>query len=118
MPAPSLLNSGFYDDPSEGPSEDRQLTALEARIPTLLLEGLQRYAEHRIPAGGFLTAVLENNLKEAVQRADLQSQRSLTAIVMYCNNYLPRGSWGSPAAVRAWLASDIDAALAEESPDA
>lgn len=76
-------------------------------VPTHLLEGLRRYADGRVPTGGFLRAVLENNLKEAVQAADIESQRSLCAVVAYCYNSIPSASWGSPEKVNEWLAGRI-----------
>jgi hypothetical protein len=48
-------------------------------------------------------AVLENNLIEAVGRADMINGASIAAIVGYCYNELPRDCWQSPAAVKAWL---------------
>lgn len=72
-------------------------------IPSHLEEGLRRYATERIPTGSFLRAVLENDLKEAVGRADIESQRSLCAIVSFCYNNIPSASWGSPEKVREWL---------------
>lgn len=70
-----------------------------------MIEGLVRYKDHRIETGGFLRAVLENDLKEAVQRADLENQRSLCSIVAWCYNNMPAHAWGSPERVRLWLAN-------------
>lgn len=70
-----------------------------------MIEGLVRYKDHGTPTGGFLRAVLENNLKEAVQRADIDNQRSLCAIVAWCYNNLPSAAWGSPEQVRSWIMS-------------
>ena len=72
-------------------------------VPPMLLEGLERYRDQRIPTGSFLRAVLENNLKEAVGRADTHSQLALCAITSWCYNNLPSNSWGSPEKVTAWL---------------
>jgi len=66
-------------------------------------ESLARYVKHRIPTGGFLQAVLENNLKEACGRADDQNQATLFHIVSYIYNELPFNCWGSPERVRQWL---------------
>ena len=52
-------------------------------------ESLARYVEHGIEPGGFLRAVLENNLKEACGRADHQNQATLFHIVSYIYNELP-----------------------------
>lgn len=65
---------------------------------------LDRYINHKIPTGGFLRAILENNLKEACARADNINRHRLFEIVSYCYNDIPSGSWGSPEKVEAWLA--------------
>jgi hypothetical protein len=53
-----------------------------------------------IMPGGFLTAVLENNLSEAFGRADMHNSRILKEIVGYVYNRLPSKSWGSREKVR------------------
>ena len=71
--------------------------------PVHLLDAIHRYATDRQPVGGFLTAVLENNLREAMGRADDASRHGLFHIVQYCHWELPGNCWGSPAKVKAWL---------------
>jgi hypothetical protein len=53
--------------------------------------------------GGFVTAVLENNLMEAFGRADEENRYSLFDICNYVYNEIPAGSHGSPAKVEAWM---------------
>lgn len=72
-------------------------------IPATILEALYAYVEHRQQPGHFLNAVLSNNLLEAVQRADSQSQAALREIVEFVYNNLPSNSYGSYRAVSAWL---------------
>ena len=68
------------------------------------LEGsLDRYLNHGIMPGGFLTAVLENNLIEAFGRADTINSMILKDIVLFLYNCFPRGAWGSPERVDDWL---------------
>ena len=67
------------------------------------LEGLRRYADHGIPPGDFLRAVLENNLMEAVGRADYENRLYLYEICDYIYNEMPFNCHGSPENVRAWL---------------
>ena len=64
---------------------------------------LKRYAENRIPTGGFLKAVLSNDLFEAVGRADWDNRKSLHEICSHIYNNLPAGCWGSEAIVETWL---------------
>lgn len=67
-------------------------------------ETLKLYVEDRCPTGGFLRAVLSNDLTEACARADQRNQRQLHEIVTYIYNNLPMICWGSPEKVNAWLA--------------
>ena len=69
-----------------------------------VMASLQRYIEHHIPTGGFLEAVLSNDLKEAVGRADEDNMRVLPEIVGYLYNEAPGLCWGSPKRVKDWLA--------------
>ena len=66
-------------------------------------QSLRRYLDHRISPGGFLTAVLSNDLLEAMQYADRESREELFAIVCWLVRYFPSGCWGSPQRVHAWL---------------
>ena len=70
----------------------------------IIKESLDRYAQRHVATGGFLQAVLENNLKESMARADEDNQRDLFEIVCYLYNELPAACWGSPELVRTWLA--------------
>lgn len=71
---------------------------------------LERYLNHGIMPGSFMTAVLENNLKEAIGRADSDNSANLKNIVGYIYNHLPSHSWGSPEKVKNYLASLEEAA--------
>lgn len=58
-------------------------------------ESLDRYAKDRIPPGGFLTAVLENDLMSAIASADHMNRQRLSEICKYVYNNLPSSIWGS-----------------------
>lgn len=73
------------------------------KIPGNIANGLKLYVEHRIKPGHFLTAVLENNLSQAINRADSESLSNLKEIVCFVYNDLPGTCWGSPDKVRGWL---------------
>lgn len=75
-----------------------------------LFGALERYLNHGIMPGSFLTAVLENNLVEAIGRADFMNSANLKNIVGYIYNHMPSTSWGSPMKVREYLKSLKDAA--------
>ncbi len=75
-------------------------------IPDELKRGLDDYAQHGTPTGGFLRAVLANDLMEAVGRADDNNVRLLKEICSYIYNEMPSrhtGCWGSYEAVDAWI---------------
>lgn len=76
---------------------------LRSIVPPLALEALERYRDHHIPTGSFLQAVLENNLLEAINRADPDSLQALPAICRFVHHQLPLLSHGSPAKVTAWI---------------
>ena len=67
------------------------------------LDSLDRYVTHGIPTGGFLEAVLCNDLMESFGRADSDNRFALFDICRYVYNELPGGCHGSPERVRAWL---------------
>jgi len=71
--------------------------------PVEITESLLRYWHQRCPTGGFLQAVLENDLRDACCLADDTNIRHLPGIVSFCWWQLPALAWGSPAKVRAWL---------------
>lgn len=73
------------------------------RIPEHMLEGIERYIEHRIPPGSFLMAALSNDMMEALSRADITNRYLLWEYGFIFYNCLPLGSYGSPKAVSEWL---------------
>lgn len=73
------------------------------RIPIGIKESIDLYVKVGIEPGGFTRAVLENNLTEAIGRADNWSLLCLKAIVVYCYNEIPSKCWGSREKVAAWL---------------
>lgn len=71
--------------------------------PPVIKESLEKYAYDGVPPGSFLRAVLENDLKEAIGRADFINGPAIAHIVSYCYNELPSPCWGSPTNVDAWI---------------
>ena len=69
------------------------------QIPEHTENAIERYVNERIPPGGFLTAVLSNDLAGAVARADMYNREALSDIVQYIYNRVPASAWGSPKAV-------------------
>ena len=71
-------------------------------IPESMVEQIRGYIDHGESVGHFLTAVLENNLKEAVGRADDENLHNLPAYVGYLYNEADSRCFGSPEKVRQW----------------
>jgi len=89
--------SGWVDDC--GPILPEDIQALGNLWP-----GLNRYMTHRIPTGGFLRAVLENDLRGTVTRISPAIPNStIFILVTLLNNYASAESWGSKEKVAAWL---------------
>ena len=74
-----------------------------SELPEDLADVFYRYIEHRIPTGGFLEAVLSNDLATSLGRADCRNQLRLHSIVKWIYNEAPATCWGSEAKVKSWL---------------
>ncbi len=72
-------------------------------LPEHIRGAMQRYIENRIEPGGFLTAVLSNDLMGAMARADNINRIELYSICNFIYNEAPSTCHGSPEKVRAWL---------------
>lgn len=78
-------------------------TANWSLIPAHCRDGMRQYIEHGILTGGFLEAVLENDLRRAVERADDKNVSALPGYVRFLYNYAPAPCWGNPGKVRRWI---------------
>ena len=76
---------------------------MSAQIPPAVRAALG-HAEHGRETGGFVRAVLCNDLSAAVAHADSESLAALPEIVRYVYNDLPSKCWGSQDKVAAWSA--------------
>jgi hypothetical protein len=72
-------------------------------IPPATQNNLVYYIIDRRHPGQFLEAVLSNNLKESVARADEYNQAALAEIIKFMYNHAPMNCYGSPEHFRAWL---------------
>lgn len=72
-------------------------------LPAHLQAGIRAYIEDHQSVGGFLTAVLSNDLQGACSRADGVNRYRLWDIVRWLHNYAPEQCWGSPERVNEWL---------------
>jgi len=71
-----------------------------------IIESLKRYEEHRVPCGAFLSAVLENDLVNALGRANPLNLNRIHEIVMHIYHELPGNIWGSPEKVKEHLSRE------------
>jgi hypothetical protein len=70
-------------------------------------EAVENYLMYGLEPGGFLTAVLSNNLFLASSRADHWNRQNLADITKMLYHNLPAGSFGDSQTVKDWL-SDKD----------
>ncbi len=73
-------------------------TEVQRRIVPML----QAYCDKGEIPGGFLTAVLSNQLFQAFAAADEFNGQHIAEIVVWIYNNLPAGCWGSPSRVSDW----------------
>ncbi len=77
-------------------------------LPDHMHQAMKMFLFDRIEPGSFLTAVLCNDLRGAIGRADHINKRKICDIVSFCMNVLPAVAWGSEDRVRSWLDQPID----------
>ena len=74
-----------------------------ASIPERMRGPIIRWVIYRIPPGHFLSAVLKNDLHEAVSRADDENVAILHNWIRFLYNYVPAECWGSPDTFYRWM---------------
>lgn len=72
-------------------------------VPALLCGGLTRYVLYGIAPGGFLCAVLQNDLMGATARGEDENLANLKVICQWLYNYAPQKCHGSKEAFEAWV---------------
>ena len=73
-------------------------------IPQGMIDDLEAYRHHHVATGGFLYAVLANDLLDAVLLADKASLALLPDITRYVHLRMPARMTGSYDRVDEWLA--------------
>ena len=71
-------------------------------IPMQMVRPLANYIVLHAPPGGFLEAVLRNDLHLAVSRADEENQHILYLYVAILYNVAPASCWGSNKNYEEW----------------
>ena len=77
-------------------------SARKTGVPEHIRDGLIRYVRTGCPVGDFLTAVLSNDLKYAVLKADEKNRHALREIILWLINYTPSGCHGDAGSVPYW----------------
>ena len=72
-------------------------------LPEHLREGARRYVEEGTLPGGFLQAVVCNDLMESFGRADSISKARMSDIVNFFCNKMPVGCRGSEKKMHKWI---------------
>lgn len=73
-------------------------------LPNYMRDAVERYIEYGIEGGSFLNAVMSNDFKGAIGRADSTNLLYLKQWAEYVYWYAPSECQGSEAKVRAWIA--------------
>lgn len=78
---------------------------LWGKVPSHTQDAIIEYLNREYPVSrsSFLYAVLTNDLKTSVMRADRLNRNRLVQIVASLYEYAPRWAWGSEADVKAFL---------------
>lgn len=66
-------------------------------------QALSNYVLNKIPPGGFLTAILANDLMGAVGRCDAWNHHYMKDICNFVYNRIPSNAWGSYYHVQKYL---------------
>ena len=72
-------------------------------IPERIMQNLLHYVKGDEAPGGFLYAVLSNNLFSSVSRADEEMKPLIPLLVHYIHWEVPGGCHGSPEHVKEWM---------------
>lgn len=74
-----------------------------SECPQTVRQSLWLYIYYRINTGGFLKAVLSNDLMQTMTRADQHNRQNIYEICQFLYNHLPARCFGSPEKYREWL---------------
>jgi len=74
-----------------------------SKLPTHIQYIIKEYIERGTPPGNFLTAVIQNKLKESFMYADDINIARMFDIVNFFYNEAPMGCWGSEKVMEDWM---------------
>lgn len=82
---------------------DCQFAGEYAQIPAHMQEAIRRYVVQGLQPGDFLTAVITNDLLNAVNRADADNLPLLKLYMRWFYNEAPAPCWGSRQNMTEWM---------------
>lgn len=85
--------------------EERLRSTICFGVPLHNHNGILRYILYGIEPGGFVCAVIDNDLKECFMRGDEENLSNLRGIVSWFYNHAPEMCWGSPERRKRWQES-------------
>lgn len=74
-------------------------------LPEHMQEGMRRYIEHGVRPGGFLCAVLRNDLMGAAVQGDTVNRQLLSSYADFLRIHAPFSCYGSSEALESWIAA-------------
>ena len=83
--------------------EDGLAEGYYSSLPTTMLAPLYAYVLDHEQPGGFLTAVITNDLVGAITKADIANSKHLRKWVLFFHWHTPSACHGSQAHMDAWL---------------
>jgi hypothetical protein len=88
--------------------EDITMNTLQKNYPLLNLHGIELYIKHGGEnfLGGFATALINNDLRDAVSRADHINIDLIPTYVMWLSNEAPSACWGYEGVSKEWAGMD------------
>jgi hypothetical protein len=101
-PAPMATKAGHFFQRRNIMNQYQKEKLRLLGIPARMHGGIVRYVEDGIQPGHFLTAVINNDLREACGRADDENVQLLANYVRWFYNYAPSGCWGSSDSATRW----------------
>lgn len=78
-------------------------------VPPHMFPGVERYMLEGVAPGNFLSALLCNDLMDAMGRADDTNADAIRQWCQFLYNFAPANSYGSPEIFKAWLAQFLTA---------